>query len=102
MKSRASLFIAMVWVLAAPNEALADDIGRYQAVPLPRAENQFGQAILILDTSSGDLWQWWQASPVGDSPGGEGITYIGRMKPGSAPGEVRTIDRFPVQPKKPH
>jgi hypothetical protein len=84
----------MVIIVRSPHAALANDIGRYQAIPLPKSESEVGERIMILDTSTGDLWQWWDAPALANVPARSGVTYMGKVAPGSAPGETRSFQRF--------
>jgi hypothetical protein len=100
MNWRALALSVSVCLLATPATSSAADVGRYQAIPLPKVQNQLGDMIMILDTSTGDLWEWWVGPAIGDSKASEGVVYIGKMTPGSAPGEIRPIERFYTNPKK--
>jgi hypothetical protein len=66
----------------------------------PKSGNELGDRIMILDTRSGDLWQWWDAPALGNFPAKTGITYMGKVTPGTAPGETRSFQRFDITPKK--
>ena len=35
--------------------------GRFQMVPLPKSANSAIDEVVILDTATGDLWQWIEA-----------------------------------------
>jgi hypothetical protein len=74
--------------------AMADDVvGRYQAIPIPQASNAISSGgVLLLDTRDGHVWEWWHAATVGNVAGGAGITYMGKLTPGKAPGDV--VQRF--------
>jgi hypothetical protein len=74
--------------------AFADDpIGRYQAIAIPPASNSISSGnILLLDTRDGHVWEWWHAATIGNVAGGAGITYMGKLISGKAPGEV--VQRF--------
>jgi hypothetical protein len=96
MRSGFVAIAALVSILVAV-QARADPaaIGRYQAIALPRGADDLPNKIMILDTVTGDLWQWWErpSSPVDFGPAG--ITYMGRVAPGSAAGATRTFRHFP-------
>lgn len=82
-------------LLATP--AIAGDpvIGRYQGFILPKGSNEInGDRMMVLDTATGDLWQWWDSPALNQSAAKAGITYMGRVTPGTAPGETRTFQRF--------
>lgn len=63
-------------------------VGRYQMVRV--AKNDRGEdAVMILDTANGDLWQW--VAVAGVKSGGEvkaRLIYMGRVMPGSKMGEI--------------
>ncbi|MGA2088088.1 MAG: hypothetical protein ABSG66_04130 [Stellaceae bacterium] len=82
------------WLMTVSNVSVAADVGRYQAVPLSKVQGEFGDRIMILDTITGDLWQWWDAPAMGNDPGRSGITYMGHVKPSATPGETTTFRRF--------
>jgi len=86
------LFLSVLFALAA-TPAIAQNAGRYQAVALPKAPNETGDRIMILDTVTGDLWQRAEAPTIGNSAGGDSMTYMGRPDPGK-PGETKTFKRF--------
>jgi len=50
------LFIALL-----ANPVSADSLGgRYQGFVLPKGNNDLGgEHMMVLDTVTGDLWQWW-------------------------------------------
>ena len=64
-----------------------DEVGRYQMAVLPPAPGSFDTRVMIIDTRDGNLWQWWEAPAVGNG-GGAGITYLGKVVPGSSIGET--------------
>jgi hypothetical protein len=87
-------FIPLIAMLFLSVGAAAQDgIGRYQAVPIAPAPNSANSGeILLLDTRDGHVWKWWEAPTVGSAVGGSGITYMGKLTPGTSPGEI--IQRF--------
>ena len=87
--------LSLLMSLAAiPQVAQAQsEVGRYQMTALPIKPGSFDNRVMILDTSNGDLWQWWEAPAVGSSVPTSGITYLGRVTPGSAPGETTPAHR---------
>jgi hypothetical protein len=86
------LFLTVLFALAA-TPAIAADTGRYQAVALPKAPNETGDRMMILDTVTGDLWQWSEAPTNGNSAGGDSMTYMGRPDLGQ-PGETKTFKKI--------
>jgi hypothetical protein len=85
---RGSASAALLIISSIAQTAMAaDDIGRYQAIPLQDAA---ASRIMILDTRDGHLWQWFEAPIVQGQPdsGGVGISYMGKVVPGGAPGEL--------------
>jgi hypothetical protein len=100
MSCRFCRLVMLALLIAVPLRlANADDVGRYQMVPIPKAPNEPGDRVMILDTTTGDLWQWWEAPRTGQYGGGDGLTYMGRVAPGSRPGETRTFRRFSLPTK---
>ena len=72
MSCRCCWLITLALLVAVPLRlANAEDVGRYQMVPLPKAPNEFGDRVMILDTTTGDLWQWWEATSTGQYGGGD-------------------------------
>jgi hypothetical protein len=64
-------------------------MGRFQGFVLPKGSNDLGgDRMMVLDTATGDLWQWWDSPALNQSPAKSGITYMGRVAPGIAPGET--------------
>lgn len=98
---RIALAYGLLLAAILTHPANAENIGRYQALALPKAANELGDRIMILDTSTGDLWQWWDAPGLGQFPTKTGITYMGKVAPGSAPGETHSFQRFDAPLKKP-
>jgi hypothetical protein len=86
------LLLPILFTLAA-TPAIAQNTGRYQGVALPKAPNETGDHMMILDTVTGDLWQWSEAPAIGNSAGGESMTYMGRPDPGQ-PGETKTFKKI--------
>jgi hypothetical protein len=85
--------ISLFGLLTVP--AFAADVGRYQAIPLAKSTSLGGEdAIMILDTQTGDFWEWFSAPGIGKNPPVTGITYMGKVTPGNSPGETTTIQRF--------
>ncbi len=88
----------MMSILAA--SAAAEEAGRYQGFPVSRSADG-ADKIMIIDTSTGDLWL------ISDSPAFAGyaaktsMTYMGKVTPGHAPGETTTFSRSEA-PAKPH
>jgi hypothetical protein len=72
--------------------------GRYQIAPLSSTQSSSGYNALIIDTREGYLWAYWDA-PGPDGKFGEGITFLGKLAPGTAPGESIPI---PKRFAKPH
>jgi len=79
------------------HDAIAADGGRYQAIVLPKNPGDTFSTMMILDTTTGDLWQWMEAPGMGKISEYLGMTYMGKVTPGSAPGETRPFQRFNPQ-----
>ncbi len=88
----------------APHAAEAQNaVGRYQMVTLPTKPGSFDSRVMILDTSDGHLWQWWETPAVGSSVPSTGITYLGKVTPGIVAGETTTTRRStPMEPLRPN
>lgn len=82
------IFACAALSLALPAAARADDIGRYQAIPMPRADNNLHTQALIVDTKDGHLWLWSSAPGIGGQQQIESLIYEGQLKPGKSMGEV--------------
>lgn len=59
----------------------------FRAVPLS-SSNQGSEATLIFDSKTGDLWRVWLSPGFPHQPGGSGVTYITRLRPGTSDNEV--------------
>ena len=69
--------------------------GRFQMLIIPPpASNPYAPSdVVILDTQEGELWKYneygtWPKAPESGST----ITYLGKAKPGSKPGDV--VDKY--------
>ena len=90
---RTTITLIVLATMIARVAVAQDGIGRYQAVPIAPAPNSANSGeILLLDTSDGHVWKWWEAPTVGSAVGGSGITDMGKLTPGTSPGEI--IQRF--------
>ena len=89
-----NLTVAVLLSIAAQAVSAADEVGRYQAIPLPRSNNDISQTVVIIDTKEGYLWEWVSTPPVGRIPDGYYLRYQGRVRPGKAIGEVVDQKQF--------
>jgi hypothetical protein len=77
-----------------PSVAHAENaIGRYEMVTLPTKPGSFDSRVMILDTADGHLWQWWETPAVGNATPNSGITYLGKVAPGSTTTETTPLHR---------
>jgi hypothetical protein len=76
-------------------------VGRYEMVALPKQPGSYDNRVMILDTADGHLWQWWEAPAVGSAISSSGITYLGKVTPGNAPGETTPARRGAPEPVLP-
>jgi hypothetical protein len=88
----------------APHIAHAENqVGRYEMVTLPTKPGSFDSRVMILDTADGHLWQWWEAPAVGSATPSSGLTYLGKVTPGSTTTETTPLHRGaapePVPPR---
>jgi len=58
-----NLSVAVLLSIAAHGVNAADEVGRYQAIPLPRSNNDISQSVVIIDTKEGYLWEWVSSPP---------------------------------------
>jgi hypothetical protein len=91
--------------LITPGLAHAENpVGRYEMIALPNKPGSFDNRVMILDTADGHLWQWWEAPAVGSSVPSSGITYLGKVAPGTAAGETMPAHRSsapePILPRR--
>jgi hypothetical protein len=78
-------------------------VGRYQMVPLGAKPGSFDTRVMILDTSEGHLWQWWETPSIGGGTPSSGITYLGKVGPGAtAAGTASAGHTAPPMPIIPH
>ncbi len=74
--------------------------GRFHVITLPRSPaDAMGDKLMILDSATGDLWQWWDQPATAAAPAKTGITYMGRVTPGTAPGDTVIVPKSGT-PKK--
>ena len=97
----AALSLAVMFATA---PAMAQEaIGRYQMVPLETKPGSFDTRVMILDTSEGHLWQWWETPSIGGGSPSAGITYLGKVGPGAATaGGAPATHPAPPMPIIPH
>jgi hypothetical protein len=91
--------------LIVPRAAHAENpVGRYEMIALPNKPGSFDNRVMILDTADGHLWQWWEAPAVGSLLPSSGITYLGKVIPGTTAGETMPAHRGsapePVLPRR--
>ena len=79
---------------ALPPGVTAKNNGRYQALALPHDPGTAGDKMMIVDTLTGDVWQWFDSPALSQYIGRSGVTYMGKLKPGKKPGETITFKRF--------
>jgi len=88
---------------AAQAQTAQNPVGRYEMVALPKQPGSYENRVMILDTADGHLWQWWEAPAVGSTAPSSGITYLGKVTPGNAPGETLPARRGGApEPVLPH
>jgi hypothetical protein len=80
--------IALALLAGAARAQTQGPVGRYEMVTLPNKPGSFDNRVMILDTADGHLWQWWEVPAVGGMVPSSGITYLGKVVPGSTPGET--------------
>ena len=86
---------AALFLLLATQLAYAADVGRYQAVALPKGEGHGPDEVLILDTSEGHIWSWSEYPSYADGKkGGRFLIYQGKVKPGKKMGDIIEKQEF--------
>jgi hypothetical protein len=70
----------------------------YSLVVVPSGPNTTYREALIIDRRTGDLWDYINQSQIGKAPGGTTLLYVGKVAPGSAPGQVIVQDGFGKPP----
>ena len=96
MRLPEALFFGILFCLAviAPEAAHGENtVGRYAMVTLPTQPGSFDSRVMILDTADGHLWQWWEAPAIGNASPNSGITYLGKVTPGSTTTEITPLHR---------
>jgi hypothetical protein len=86
--------LAIVLLFGGSHLAAAADAGTYQGFALSKTVGDVGDRFMVLDTRTGDIWQLWDAPALGGHPAASGITYMGQVKAGNAPGETHSFQRF--------
>jgi hypothetical protein len=86
--------LATLTVLSMVSPATAAEAGRYQIIPEPPVTG--GANYMVLDTSTGELWEWGTAyaSGSGNTARQEAIwwRYMGKPKVGTFPGQFVEYD----------
>jgi hypothetical protein len=85
------LFLSSIIWLAAVSAGNAQENPRYQIIALPPVATDTGHNALIIDTQAGFLWEYWSGPSADDKKINEGITFLGKVTPGSVPGETIPI-----------
>ena len=86
-----TLMIIILLLLAITQTAYAGEIGRYQAVAIPKS-NGDPKAVFVIDTKEGHMWFWTEYPTIPNiSQGGRYLIYQGKLKPGQKFGD--TIER---------
>lgn len=80
--------IAAMMLFFSSQSARTEQVGRYQMVPTQKSPNSFIDQVVVLDTTTGEMWTWTQSPATGNSPGFNGIRYLGRASPGAKPGDI--------------
>ena len=89
------VLVAMSLVGFLSQSSMAGDVGRYQAIAVPRSPDSLGTQIFILDTQEGDMWQLWESPTSGTLNGSRGLLYLGKAVPGAKMGDVLQRQIFP-------
>lgn len=76
--------LALAAISAISTAHAQEAIGRYQMLPLGAKPGSFDTRVMILDTSEGHLWQWWETPSIGGGTPSSGITYLGKVGPGAS------------------
>jgi hypothetical protein len=84
-------------IVAASTGQAAELNGRYQAINITN-HDETGNTVFILDTTTGDIWKWFEAGAIGGAPAGSGIRYEGKATPGDQPGEMVARQGFSQPP----
>jgi hypothetical protein len=87
------LLLAVAGLIAPPAAHAQNPAGSYEMVTLPTKPGSYDSRVMILDTADGHLWQWWEAPAVGSSVPSSGITYLGKVAPGTTVGETAPAHR---------
>jgi hypothetical protein len=88
--------LTLTLVCVTLSNAAAADPGRYRAIPVTR-QGDTGATVLIIDTETGDVWQWSEGTNGSNVPG-TGIRYEGRVVPGDGPGDSVARQGFGLPP----
>ena len=92
VKLGVTVVVMLFSILITPN-LFAQEIGRYQAVAIPRIEGD-GKYVFIIDTKEGHTWSWneWPTRYKTDGSlmmyGARQIIYQGKVRPGKKIGDI--------------
>jgi hypothetical protein len=81
-------FVLILLLVISSAVAACDEVGRYQAIALPRTESTSYTSVMILDTKEGHLWVWTSQPSIGQTRGGVYLRYMGKVRPGKIIGEL--------------
>jgi hypothetical protein len=87
-KLRVIVVVMLFSILITPN-LFAQEIGRYQAIALPKVQSAPNSEVFIIDTKEGHIWIWFTQSTIsGVVQGGRYLIYQGNVKPGKKIGDI--------------
>jgi hypothetical protein len=86
--------LALFLVSQAKAQSSPAPVNRYQMQVIPKGPGSVSNEVVALDTQSGHLWKWVEAQGI------NAIIYLGKLEPGTKPGDI-IADRFHPVPNKP-
>jgi hypothetical protein len=87
----------LVFAILVAQSAVAEEIGRYQAIVFPGTVSTDADKVFILDTKEGHLWTWTKYQKIqGATEGGVYFTYQGKIRPGQRMGDL--LEKQPWTP----
>ena len=72
--SKIATVLSLVTIIS--TSAMAQEIGQYSIVPMPRSTDQMYSSALIIDTKNGYVWEW-----ISQAGSPNFIVYQGKAEP---------------------
>ena len=84
------IILSLMLVMMINTNAMAGEMGRYQALVVQESKGSTLPKVLIIDTIEGHLWTWAESYTKVTAQGGEVGTFLeyqGKLRPGQKMGD---------------